>query len=40
MSQTKQDGNVASYFTETMDIVIYFEGESGVITRVELIINE
>ncbi len=40
MSQTKQDGNVASYFTETMDIVIYFEGESGAITRVELIINE
>ena len=40
MSQTKPDECVASYFTETMDIVIYYDGESGTITRVELIINE
>lgn len=40
MSQTKPDESIASYFTETMDIVIYFDGESGTIRRVELIMNE
>ena len=40
MSQTKPDECVSSYFTDTMDIVIYFDGESGTIRRVELILNE
>ncbi len=40
MSQTKPDECVSSYFTDTMDIVIYFDGESGTIRRVELIVNE
>lgn len=40
MCQEKPDESVNSYFTDTMDVVIYFESVSGTITRAELIINE
>lgn len=39
MNQTRSDSCVSSYFTETMDIVIYYDGESGIISKVELIDN-
>lgn len=40
MSQIKADESVNSYFTESRDIVIYFNGETGVISRAEVIENE
>ncbi len=40
MSQKKADESVNSYFTESRDIVIYFNSETGVISRAEVIENE
>ncbi|MBQ7897341.1 MAG: hypothetical protein IJ323_02845 [Clostridia bacterium] len=40
MSQIKADESVNSYFTENRDIVIYFDSETGVISRAEVIENE
>lgn len=40
MSQIKADESVNSYFTESRDIVIYFNSETGVISRAEVIENE
>ena len=40
MSQKKADESVNSYFTESRDIVIYFNSETGVIGRAEVIENE
>ena len=40
MSQIKEGESINSYFTEKRDIVIYFDTETGTITKAETIENE